>query len=146
MDRSTFESTTKAFHEALRTDDADALFMFVAEDVVLMPPGEPAVHGKSAMRDWYAGFLSVYRTSSFILSKPEVFVTEEWAVEVGSYEWGLSPMAGGDTVVDSGNYMQLWKRQPGGQWRFAREIWNSSTPASQAPDNDGNSIALPKQA
>lgn len=134
MERTTFEATTKAFHEALRTDDAEALFGFVAEDVVLMPPAEPAVHGKTAMRDWYAGLLSVYRTTLLVLSEPEVFVTEAWAVELGSYEWGLRPVAGGDAVVDRGNYMQIWKQQPGGAWSFAREIWNSSTPASQAPE------------
>jgi hypothetical protein len=25
--------------------------------------------------------------------------------------------------------MQVWLRQPNGQWRFAREIWNSAVPA-----------------
>lgn len=62
MSRSTFEAATKAFHEALRTDDADALFMHVDDDVLLMPPGESAVRGKRAMQDWYAGFLSQYGT------------------------------------------------------------------------------------
>lgn len=132
MTRLTFEAATKAFHQALRHDDADALFMHVADDVVLMPPGESAVRGKSAMREWYAGFLAAYRTSSLTLTNPEVFVTGEWAVELGTYEWGLTPTGGGDTVSDHGNYMQLWKRQSDGEWRFAREIWNSST--SAVPD------------
>lgn len=132
LSRSTFEAATKAFHQALRTDHADALFMHVADDVLLMPPGEAAVHGKGAMRDWYAGFLSLYSTSSLTLSNPEVFVSEDWAVELGTYEWGLMPKAGGDPMLDHGNYMQLWKRQPDGNWCFAREIWNSAIPASTA--------------
>jgi uncharacterized protein (TIGR02246 family) len=123
---SAFEAVTAAFHEALRTNDAQALFAYVAEDVLLMPPGEDAVRGKNAMRDWYAAFLSQYSTSSLTLSDREVFVGDQWAVEVGSYEWGLIPAAGGGDVLDRGNYMQLWKSQSDGQWRFEREIWNSS--------------------
>ena len=126
--RSLFEAATAAFHQALRTDDAEALFGYVADDVLLMPPGEDAVRGKAAMREWYAGFLAQYRTSSLALSGCEVFVGEEWAVELGAYEWGLTPAAGGGAVLDRGSYMQVWKMEPDGHWRFAREIWNSSVP------------------
>lgn len=127
--RSAFETASATFHQALRTNDADGLFAYVADDVLMMPPGEAAVRGKSAMRDWYAGFLSRYRTSSLVLSKREVFVGDGWAVELGAYEWGLTPAAGGDPALDRGNYMQVWRSKPDGQWRFAREIWNSSAPA-----------------
>ncbi len=129
MKGSAFEATTRAFHDALRHDDAEALFAHVADDVVLMPPGERAVHGKDAMREWYAGFLSIFRTASLTLSHPEVFVSDDWAVELGTYEWVLTPTAGGDSLLDFGSYMQLWKHVDG-DWRFAREIWNSSAPAA----------------
>ena len=127
--RSKVEATTEAFHQALRTNDADALFALVADDVVMMPPGEAVVSGKAAMRAWYGSFLSQYRTSSLILTNREVFIGGDWAVEVGEYDWSLDSAAGGDPVVDHGNYMQLWKLQHDGSWRFAREIWNSSAPA-----------------
>lgn len=128
--RESVEATTAAFHQALRTNDAPALFEYVADDVLLMPPGEAEVRGKGAMREWYAGFLSQYHTTSLTLSDRELFVGDGWAVELGSYEWGLEPAAGGERVLDRGHYMQLWKSQPDGHWRFAREIWNSSAPAS----------------
>jgi uncharacterized protein (TIGR02246 family) len=123
---SAFEVATAEFHQALRTNDAEALFAHVAEDVLLMPPREQAVRGKQAMRDWYDAFLCQYRTSSLTLSDREVFVGDRWAVELGSYQWGLTPVAGGGDVLDLGNYMQLWTSQADGRWRFEREIWNSS--------------------
>jgi ketosteroid isomerase-like protein len=43
---SAFEAATAGFHQALRTNDAEAWFAYVAEDVWLMPPGEGAVRGK----------------------------------------------------------------------------------------------------
>jgi hypothetical protein len=50
-------------------------------------------------------------------------------VELGTYEWGLTPAAWGGVALDHGSYMQVWKMEPDGHWRFAREIWNSSAPA-----------------
>lgn len=131
--RASFDSASAAFHQALRTNDTESFLSYIGDDVILMPPGEPAVNGKERLRTWYAGFLSQYKTASLELSKREVFVTDEWAVETGAYEWGLAPAAGGAPVVDRGNYMQLWRSQPDGQWRFVREVWNSSVPASTAP-------------
>ncbi len=131
--RAEVEATTEKFHQALRTNDADRLFSFVADDVVMMPPGEAAIRGKAAMREWYAAFLSQFRTSSLVLGDREVFVGAGWAVEVGSYEWGLEPAAGGgDPAVDRGHYMQVWRRRPDGRWQFAREIWNSTAPPPAA--------------
>lgn len=127
-DATAVEAATAAFHQALRTNDPEALFAWVVEDVQMMPPGEPVVRGKDAMREWYAGFLSQYHTTSLELSDREVLVGAGWAVELGSYAWGLAPAAGGEPVLDRGNYMQVWTVQPDGQWRFAREIWNSSAP------------------
>lgn len=128
--RSAVEAATTALHQALRTNDADGLFAYVSDDVLLMPPGQAAIRGKNAMREWYAGFLSQFRTSSLTLSDREVLVGDGWAVELGAYEWGLTPAAGGEPVLDRGNYMQVWKSQPDGQWRLEREIWNSSAPGS----------------
>jgi hypothetical protein len=54
--RAAVEATTTAFHQALRTDNADEMFRYVAEDVVMMPPGESEVRGKAAVRAWYEGF------------------------------------------------------------------------------------------
>ena len=129
--RADVERTTAAFHEALRTNDAEKLLSFVADDVVMMPPGEAQVRGKVALRAWYAAFLSQYRTSSLTLGDREVFVEQGFAVEIGSFEWGMIPAAGGTPVLDRGNYMQVWRRQPDGQWRFEREIWNSSATAAK---------------
>ena len=127
--RAAVESTTAAFHQALRTNDSTKLYSYVADDVLMIPPGESEVRGKDAMRSWYGGFLKQYQTSRLTLAEREVFVGDGWATELGSYEWGLKPTTGGPEVVDRGHYMQVWKLTPEGKWQFAREIWNSAIPA-----------------
>lgn len=127
--RAAVEAATTAFHQALRTNDAHTFMSYVADDVVLMPPGESAVRGKDGVRAWYSAFLTQYRTSSLTLADREVLVANGFAIELGTFEWGLTPAAGGSPVVDRGNYIQVWKSLSDGQWRFAREVWNSSGPA-----------------
>ena len=133
--RAAMEAASAAFHQALIANDSDKLFPFVAEDVVMMPPGEAVIRGKAGMREWYTRFLSQFRTSSMTLTDREVLVGEGWAVEVGAYEWGLAPVGGGAPLTDRGHYMQVWKAQADGQWRFAREIWNSSAPPAAPSGN-----------
>lgn len=125
-----FENATRDFHEALRRDDTEAAMAHVAQDVVMMPPGESVVRGKQAMREWHVAFLTQYRTTSLELADRELFVGNGLAVELGTYAWGLQPIAGGEPFVDHGNYMQVWKQQADGRWQFAREIWNGSVPAA----------------
>lgn len=63
----------------------------------------------------------------------EVFVAEGWAVELGTFEWALTRIAGGSPVIGRSNYMQVWKRAVA----FAREVWNSPfrTDASLKPSS-----------
>jgi ketosteroid isomerase-like protein len=45
------------------------------------------------------------------------------AIEVGKYEL----YAAGKQMVDKGKYIVVWKQEHG-EWRLARDIWNTSLP------------------
>lgn len=104
----------------------------MVDDVVLMPPNEPVLKGKPAVRTWYDQFLTQLHTSSLTISNREVLLGDGFATEIANFEWGLTPVAGGPPVVDAGSYMQVWRRDPNGRWLFGREIWNSSKPLAAA--------------
>lgn len=127
-DTAAVEQATTAFHQALRTNDLEAFMAFVAEDVFFMPPGEAPVRGRENVRQWMTAFLGQYRTTTLTLADREVMASNGWAVELGTFEWTLQPVAGGAAVTDRGNYMQVWKQQPDRTWTFAREVYNSSVP------------------
>jgi uncharacterized protein (TIGR02246 family) len=122
------DSAANRLLTALRTNAPDSLLALMAEDVVLMPPNEPALRGKQAVRAWYDQFLTQLRTSSLTITDREVLVGDEWATEVAGFEWTLVPVAGGPAAIDRGNYVQVWHREPDGRWLFARELWNSTSP------------------
>ena len=130
MSTTNLQAASDAFHQALRSNDLETFMSYVAEDVCFMPPGEPPIRGREALRAWMAGFLAQARTTSLTLADREVLVGGAWAVELGSFVWELEPSNGDPVVIDRGNYMQLWKQQDDKAWRFAREVYNSSVPPS----------------
>ncbi|MGE5748454.1 MAG: YybH family protein [Gemmatimonas sp.] len=125
------DSAANRLLSALRKDSPDSLLAVMAEDVIIMPPNEPVLKGKDAVRTWYNQFVKQMRTSSLTVTDREVFIGGDYATEVAGFEWTLVPIAGGAAIIDRGSYMQLWRREPGGRWVFSREVYNSSTPPGQ---------------
>jgi ketosteroid isomerase-like protein len=101
------------------------LMALMAGDVVIMPPNEAVLRGKAAVHAWYEQLLTQMRTSSLTITNREVFIGGDWATEVAAFKWALVPVAGGPPVIDRGSYVQVWHREPGGRWRFSREVWNT---------------------
>lgn len=95
------------------------------EDGVQMPPNAPANIGKQAIGAWSQGFLGHFNVT-FALDVEEVRIVDSWAFERGGYSITLGPKNGGDAFTDSGKYITLYRREPAGDWRMARDIWNSS--------------------
>jgi len=126
--RAGVDSAADRLLAALRADSPDSLVALLADDVVIMPPNEPPLKGKAAVRTWYDQFVGQMRTSSLTITDREVLIGGDYATEVAGFEWTLAPVAGGPPVVDRGSYMQLWHREADGRWKFSREVWNSSTP------------------
>jgi ketosteroid isomerase-like protein len=54
----------------------------------------------------------------------DVLVGGDLAVETGTYEWTVQPKKG-KAMLDKGNYVTVWRRQPDGSWKIVRDISNS---------------------
>lgn len=115
---------------ALNGGNADAWVSEFTDDGVQMPPNAPANVGKAAIANWSRGFLSYFRVQ-FALDADEVRILDDWAFERGDYSIDLTPSAGGPSLTDAGKYITLYRREPTGTWRMARDIWNSSNTLPQ---------------
>ena len=113
----------------MKANDAEALGRLVTEDAVLMPPNEPAVVGRAAVIDWFAGVVKQARTTGIGVPQREVIVAGDWAIERGSFLWKVAPAAGGAPIEDQGNFLAIHQRQIDGTWKVTRNIWNSTLPA-----------------
>ena len=110
--------------QAIKEKDAAGLLALFESDLVVMPPNEPPIVGKAALRSW---FLRVTDQFSIDLdfSVEEVRVTGDWAFERFSFRRTTTPTGGGDPTTARGKGIHVFRRQSDGSWKIARDIWNS---------------------
>ena len=113
---------------AINAADVEGDLAIRTDDAVHMPPNEPPVMGKEAIRSWMQAFLDQFTIQNFTASSQEIVVAGDWAFEHYSFNETLVPKAGGESIEDSGQCIHIYQRQPDGSWKIARDIWNSDNP------------------
>lgn len=124
-------ATPGRWMELFNGKDAEALAAMYAEDAVMLPPNEPAIFGRDAIR---AGFRETFasRDLKAEIEALEVVVDGDLAYVAGRYRmW-----TGDGILVDRGKYLEIW-RAVDGQWMIHRDIHNSSLPPAGS-GNDGS--------
>lgn len=105
--------------------DVEALLSLYVDDPVLLPQGQPAVHGKAGIRPLYeAVFEEITITSEDMLM--EVEASGDWGYFWSTYKLTATPKAGGAPIASEGKSLFIVKRQPDSTWKIARLIDNSS--------------------
>ena len=110
---------------AENTGDAEFFNSACTDDIVLMPPGLPAVSGREAAVGFMRAFLSHFDLRiHYVSAETEIF--GDAAYDRGTYTQTLAPKGGGPEASENGNYLWLYQRSSNGGWKMARVIWNSS--------------------
>jgi ketosteroid isomerase-like protein len=102
----------------------DSLVARYTEDAVVMPPHQPAVHGRKAIREWCSEFPGLTAASFDI---EEIDGRGDLAYVRGSYRMTIEAR-GAEAVEDVGKYIEIRKKQPDGSWLIAADIFNSDKP------------------
>jgi len=129
--REAIDSSHKAFLEAMRANDADALAVLLTPDAVFMPPNDSSRTGREGVRTWYKGILSQFKTKDVSVTDREVTIAGEWGIERANFTWTLTPVAGGTEIINKGKFIAIWHKEPDGNWKAKYDIWNSSIPPPQ---------------
>ena len=119
----------KQANVALSQGDLESVMAVYSDDVISMPPNQPPLHGKAAVRSMWESVLEGFSIDSTV-SVEEVEVAGAWAFERGTYKMTLKPKGGGELIEDEGKYLDIVRQQPDGDWKYARVSWSSSRPAS----------------
>jgi len=117
------------------TGHADSIAEFYAADAVLMPPNMPTVHGKDAVRAFFATMNTIDPRPTLTLRAVTVVASGPVAVETGRWHWAFpagAKLPPGMAAVDSGKYIVRWTQQ-NGRWLMLDDIWNSDSPLPTAP-------------
>ena len=113
---------------AFRAGEIDPLASLYSSDVVVLPPGEPALIGKEAVLEWLGDLFDQFSVDEFASPVDEVIVAGDWAFSRGRFSWLVSPKSGGEPARDGGTFIVIWSRAPHGSWQRARVIWNNGQP------------------
>ena len=124
--RSKIEETNQQFTKALNRGDVASVVALYTEDAVIQPPNGGRVRGREGARALFDGMIQAMGLT-LTLTTVEVTEVGDTAYEVGDYTMRITP-PGSPPVDDNGNYVVVWRRQSGGDWRLAVDTWSSDQP------------------
>lgn len=125
-DVAAIEATKDAWVSGVRAKDWKAVSVVYAPDAVLMPPNQPAVSGREAIRAWFAVFPPI---TAVELHPVEIDGRGDVAFVRGTYKLTLAP-PGIAPIHDQGKFIEIHRRQPDGSWPISSDIFNSDLPAN----------------
>ena len=111
----------------LNGDTAMALSV-ISDDVQLMLPGAPDVHGQAGARRVFVEEMTQYHIPALTVHRQELLLQGDHAIDIGTYEETMVPRKGA-TIYATGRYLVVWRREPGG-WRMWRYLLNEFAPAA----------------
>ena len=113
---------------AAQSSDWDALTGLYAPDAVRMPPNQPTIAGREAIRSYHAEFPQL---DSFDFTLLELDGRGDLAWYRGAYTMTFTVPGTTDAVTDSGKVVAILRKQADGSWLTIADIWNSDLPLVQ---------------
>ncbi|HEY7728185.1 MAG TPA: SgcJ/EcaC family oxidoreductase [Candidatus Eisenbacteria bacterium] len=112
---------------AAKAGDFAALRALFTEDAVILPPGAVALRGRDAIRESFIRMSERPRTE--IVLEYQYDPDEVQVVGDLAYEWGVFRgrvrREDGTEVEERCKAMRILKRQPSGEWKIHRTMWNA---------------------
>ena len=121
-DVAAIRATDERFAELIIRRDFDALVELYTENAVFMPPHQPAVRGRAALRAWMSAFPNVSR---FAFDVDEIDGRADLAYVRGRYSMTLQPDGAPEPISDVGKFIEIRRKQADGSWLLAADIFNS---------------------
>lgn len=115
---------------AFSAADVSTLLNIVTNDVVIMPPNEPAFTGKDALRSWAENIYKQFtvRGKHTASTPSNIVLAGDWAFERLAFTLTMTPLAGGKPIQEVGKGIHIYRRQSDGSWKIAQDIWNTDNP------------------
>ena len=113
--------------QAIESGDAQSYFSILAGDAVFLPPNTLPKTGDE-LRTWLAGFLAATKVEFLSNVHVETVIESSLAYHVFTCSWLAAPRVGGEPKVLHFQGLHILRREAGGTWKIAREIWNTCPP------------------
>jgi ketosteroid isomerase-like protein len=120
--------------KAAAAKDLEQTIAYYSDDAIVLPPNATSAATKETVQNVWKDLLA---TPGLVITwKPtrmKVGKAGEMAWVNGTYELTMND-ASGKSANDRGKYLEVWEKQPDGNWKCTADIWNSDLAVSaQAP-------------
>lgn len=110
---------------AVEAKDLDQIMSHYAVDASLLPAASPIVEGWEAIRKEWSHILAIPEfDSSGEMTK--IAASEDLAYTQGRYRATMNG-PDGETVVEEGKWITVWRREANGSWKVIADIYNTDT-------------------
>ncbi len=123
--RAEIDSLGRAWEAAANRADVEELVGIYAPDAVILPPGGPVIQGSETIRELFRQEFERFDTK-LAFTTQAIEIEGDMAYRRGRYVWRGTPRLSGQTVETANKFLEIWRRQPGGSWRIAVDMWNPS--------------------
>jgi ketosteroid isomerase-like protein len=117
-DAAAIRAAEKRLAESFEDPDPAAWVDCYTEDAVFVGPGAPAIQGRDAL----LAVAPQIEMSSVEISADTTIGAGDFAATSGRASWVSGPPDSGPTIRR--RFLMVWRRDPDGQWRIAREFLN----------------------
>jgi ketosteroid isomerase-like protein len=115
--------------KAAAAKNLEQTIAYYSDDAVVLPPNAASAMTKEAIRNtWKALLASPGLVIAWKPTRVELAKSGDMAWVSGTYELTMND-ASGNPMSDRGKYLEVWQKQPDGNWKCAADIWNSDLPA-----------------
>jgi beta-lactamase regulating signal transducer with metallopeptidase domain/ketosteroid isomerase-like protein len=128
------QTTAEQMTTALNAKQIDGLMSHYAGDVLVMPPGEPALVGADAQKQAYAKIIGEgVQVRSFKLPQSKIVICGDLVFMGGLYSFTTASGNGSSTNTDSRCGLMIAQRQKDGTLKLKLEAYNriAGAPASE---------------
>jgi uncharacterized protein (TIGR02246 family) len=109
-----------AWVKAMLSNDPAACAALYAEDAVLVLPGTPAIKGKKAIAEAYAGWMAQVKVTDVSISDSHYASSGNVSSGWGSWKVTSVPKAGGASTTESGTWCAV-AMEENGVWRYVSD-------------------------
>jgi ketosteroid isomerase-like protein len=124
-DEAAIRAASAEWAKVAAAKDLEKTLSYYANDASLFPPNAPVVTGPDVRRKAWTALLSpTDLVLSIAATKVEVARSGDLAYETGTVAESFKDDKR-QPVKMTGKYVVVWKKQPGGQWKAAVDIFNT---------------------
>jgi ketosteroid isomerase-like protein len=124
----TIRAAGAALNHAIEERNLERIVSFDANDALLLPPAEPLISGKAAIREEWSHILAIPDfQSKAALMKVDVSTSGDIGYSMGTYVARMMA-ENGKPVREAGKWLWVWRKQRDRAWRIVVDIYNTDTP------------------